>query len=109
MRVFFLAVCLTSWALGPRPVVAGEQAESSSKTPTIDQSLEAFSVSSPKISPDGKRVVYEQSHTNWDSNAFDTELWIADVATGSRHLLSMRGSSSSDAEWSPDGRWIAFL
>src|SRR6266568_4680517 len=79
------------------------------KTPTIDQSLETMSVNSPKISPDGKRVIYEQSRTNWESNAFDTELWIADTATASRHLLSLRGSSSSDAAWSPDGRWIAFL
>src|SRR5579863_1190972 len=79
------------------------------KTPTIDQSLEAFNVFSPKISPDGTRVIYEQSRTNWEANAFDTELWIANVATGARHPLSQRGSSSSDAAWSPDGRWIAFL
>src|SRR5215469_6905314 len=85
------------------------QSPAPAKTPTIDQSLETFSVSAPKISPDGKRVIYEQTRTNWDSNAFDTELWIADVASGSRHPLSLRGSSSSDAAWSPDGRWIAFL
>src|SRR5580692_9456319 len=80
-----------------------------SKTPSIDQSLETVSVNSPKISPDGRRVIYEQSRTNWETNAFDTELWIADVATGSRHALSTRGTSSSDAAWSADGRWIAFL
>ena len=85
------------------------QPPGASKTPTIDQSLETFSVSSPQISPDGKKVVYEQSRTNWDTNAFDTELWIADVASGSRHLLSARGPSSSEAAWSPDGRWIGFL
>lgn len=85
------------------------QTPSTAKTPTIDQSLETFSVSSPQISPDGKRVIYEQSRTNWETNAFDTELWIADVASGERHLVSLRGTSSSDAAWSPDGRWIGFL
>jgi dipeptidyl aminopeptidase/acylaminoacyl peptidase len=85
------------------------QAPSSAKTPTIDQSLETFSVSSPQISPDGKRVIYEQSRTNWDNNSFDTELWIADTATGERHLLTVRAGSSSSAAWSPDGKWIAFL
>lgn len=85
------------------------QSTAAPRAPTIDQSLETFSVNSPRISPDGKRVIYEQSRTNWESNAFDTELWIADVASGSRHLLSQRGSSSSDAAWSPDGQWIAFL
>lgn len=85
------------------------QSPGASKTPTIDQSLETFSVSSPQISPDGKKVIYEQSRTNWDTNAFDTELWIADVANRSRHLLTERGTSSSEAAWSPDGRWIGFL
>ncbi len=79
------------------------------KAPTIDQSLELFSVSSPKISPDGKRVVYEQSRTNWDANAFETNLWIADAATGERHPLTTAGNSCNSADWSPDGRWIAFL
>jgi dipeptidyl aminopeptidase/acylaminoacyl peptidase len=79
------------------------------RTPTIDQSLEMHSVSFPQISPDGKRVIYEQSRTNWDGNAFETDLWLADAATGERHPLTVAAKSSSDARWSPDGRWIAFL
>jgi dipeptidyl aminopeptidase/acylaminoacyl peptidase len=85
------------------------QSPAPSKTPTIDQSLETFSVSSPQISPDGKHVIYEQSQTNWDNNSFDTELWIADAANGERHLLTVRAGSSSSAAWSHDGKWIAFL
>jgi dipeptidyl aminopeptidase/acylaminoacyl peptidase len=80
-----------------------------SKVPTIDQSLEMRSVSAPKISPDGKRVVYEESRTNWAANAFETDLWIADVATGATHRLTAEAKSATDAAWSPDGRWIAFL
>ena len=79
------------------------------KVPTIDQSLEMFNVNSPKISPDGKYVVYEQSRTNWDANAFETGLWIADVATGERHQLTTAGYSCGPADWSPDGKWIAFI
>lgn len=80
-----------------------------SHTPTIDQSLEMVSVSSPQISPDGRHVIYEQSRTNWDANAFDTDLWIADTAAGERHPLSARAGSSGSAAWSPDGKLIAFL
>lgn len=79
------------------------------KAPTIDQSLEMRSVGAPQISPDGTHVVYEQTRTNWDSNAFETDLWLADVATGERHLLTVAAKSSSAAAWSPDGKWIAFL
>jgi dipeptidyl aminopeptidase/acylaminoacyl peptidase len=79
------------------------------KTPTIDQSLEMMQVTSPQISPDGTHVIYEQRCTNWDNNSFDRELWIADAATGERHPLTARSRSSSQAAWSPDGRWIAFL
>jgi dipeptidyl aminopeptidase/acylaminoacyl peptidase len=79
------------------------------KVPTIDQSLEMNSVGSPKMSPDGRRVVYEQTRTNWDANAFETDLWIADVATGEHHQLTTSGHSCNPAEWSPDGKWIAFV
>ena len=80
-----------------------------SKVPTIDQSLEMFSVSTPRMAPDGTRVIYQQSRTDWDANAFETDLWIANVATGERHLLAATGHSSNSAQWSPDGKWIAFL
>jgi dipeptidyl aminopeptidase/acylaminoacyl peptidase len=80
-----------------------------SSTPTIDQSLEMKSASNPEIAPDGKRVVYEVSRTNWEDNAFERDLWIADTATGEGHQLTASKKSSTNAAWSPDGKWIAFL
>jgi dipeptidyl aminopeptidase/acylaminoacyl peptidase len=79
------------------------------KAPTIDQSLEMRSVGAPQISPDGRHVVYEETRTNWEANAWETDLWIADVATGESHLLTTAAKSATDAAWSPDGKWIAFL
>jgi dipeptidyl aminopeptidase/acylaminoacyl peptidase len=66
-------------------------------------------VFSPRISPDGKHVTYEQTRTDWEANAFETELWLADMSTGESHRLSGGAKTSNDAEWSPDGKWIAFL
>ena len=68
-----------------------------------------YNVGSPKISPDGKHVVYEQTRTNWDANKFERDLWIANAVTGETHPLTTTGHSSNPAEWSPDGKWIAFL
>jgi dipeptidyl aminopeptidase/acylaminoacyl peptidase len=79
------------------------------QAPTIDQSLEMRSVAAPALSPDGRRVVYEETRTNWEANAFETDLWLADAASGERHLLTLAAKSSNDAKWSPDGRSIAFL
>jgi dipeptidyl aminopeptidase/acylaminoacyl peptidase len=101
------AVCLAFFL--SEAGVAGGQTPVPTRTPTIDQSLEMHSVGAPRISPDGKRVVYEQTRTDWESNAFATDLWIADAATGERHPLTVASKSSSGAAWSPDGRWIAFL
>jgi dipeptidyl aminopeptidase/acylaminoacyl peptidase len=97
-----LSVCVFAQQATPR-------AASTSTTPTIDQSLEMKGAFSPEISPDGKRVVYEVSRTNWEDNAFERDLWIADTATGEGHQLTASKKSSSNAAWSPDGRWIAFL
>jgi dipeptidyl aminopeptidase/acylaminoacyl peptidase len=79
------------------------------RTPTIDQSLETYHVTQPQISPDGRHVIYERSRTNWESNAFETDIWLANVTTGESHLLTLATKSSVNAAWSPNGQWIAFL
>jgi dipeptidyl aminopeptidase/acylaminoacyl peptidase len=103
--------CVYSLAMLASPVrvaFAQAPATASSSVPSIDQALEAQTASGAALSPDGQRVVYEVSRTNWKANAFERDLWIADRA-GNTHLLTSQVKSSSGARWSPDGRWVAFV
>jgi dipeptidyl aminopeptidase/acylaminoacyl peptidase len=77
--------------------------------PTINQSLAMRSAGAPRVSPDGKSVVYEVTRTNWETNAFERELWLVDAGGKGRVRLAGTKGSSFDARWSPDGKWIAFL
>ena len=77
--------------------------------PTVDQILSLKRAGSPAISPDGRWVAYTVRETNWDDNAYETEIWLADAAGGgSRQLTNAKKSSQSPA-WSPDGAKLAFI
>src|SRR6266853_627389 len=103
-----LAACgLLVLSAGAQETGKAAQAAASA-TPTIDQSLEWKAAFNPKISPDGMRVVYELQKTHWEENAFERNLWIADIATGESHALTSAKKSSTNAGWSPDGKRVAF-
>jgi len=80
----------------------------STVAPTVDGILSLKRVASPAISPDGRYVAYTMRDTNWDDNAYETEIWIADVQSGTRHQLTNAKKSSQSPAWSPDGLRLAF-
>src|SRR5437588_12538246 len=106
---FAVAWCGMFAALAVAEEAAKKPQAAASTVPTIEQSLEWQSASNPKISPDGKRVVYELQKTNWEENAFERNLWIGEIASGETHALTTAKKSSTNPAWSPDGKWIAFL
>src|SRR6476660_9238544 len=77
--------------------------------PTVDQILSLKRVASPAISPDGRLVAYTLRDTNWDDNAYETEIWIADVESGKTYALTNAKKSSQSPAWSPDGSRLAFV
>jgi dipeptidyl aminopeptidase/acylaminoacyl peptidase len=104
------AACVSGFALSffNVPAAVGQTvAGASAGVPTIGQALEFATASGAALSPDGQRVVYEVSRTNWKDNAFERDLWISDRA-GNTHLLTAQVKSSSGARWSPNGKWVAF-
>ena len=76
--------------------------------PTVDQILSLKRVASPQISPDGRFVAYTVRETNWDDNAYETEIWLADATTGATRQLTNAKKSSQSPAWSPDGSKLAF-
>ena len=77
--------------------------------PTIDQMLSLRRVSSPNVSPDGRFVAYAVRDTDMVGNAFVTQVWLADVASGRTRQLTFGPKSNSSPAWSPDGSKLAFL
>ncbi|MEK6289717.1 MAG: S9 family peptidase [Acidobacteriota bacterium] len=79
------------------------------QTPTVEQSLNLKTAGSPRISPDGRYVAYQVQKTNWEENAFETEIWIAVIATSECYRLTNAKKSSTNPQWSPDSKRIAFI
>ncbi len=84
-------------------------AQSGMHAPTPEESISIKTAGGPAISPDGKYVAYTVSEADWEQNEYVSHLWLADTATGRVFPLTQGSKSSGSAEWSPDGRWLAFV
>ncbi|HTG60951.1 MAG TPA: hypothetical protein VMG63_16270, partial [Terriglobia bacterium] len=76
---------------------------------TLDEFFNSVDIAAVEISPDGRAVVVETSRADWEQNRFRSDLWLYRDEGGGLLLQLTQSGHDKDPEWSPNGRWIAFL
>ena len=79
------------------------------RVPTVDEIMALKSAGGARISPDSKWVAYTVTETDLKQDAYVTHIWLADPATGRTIQLTRGEKSCTGPDWSPDGRWLAFV
>lgn len=76
---------------------------------SADDVFELEYASDPRISPDGRRIVYERRSNDIMSDSTRSNLWVVN-ADGSGHRPLVSGAlQASAARWSPEGDRIAYF
>ncbi|MBV8855819.1 MAG: S9 family peptidase [Acidobacteria bacterium] len=77
---------------------------------TPELQIKVRAVGTPRVSPDGRRVVYTVSDavTTADRSEYVSQVWMATSDGRENVQLTFADKSSTNPRWSPDGNWIAF-
>jgi dipeptidyl aminopeptidase/acylaminoacyl peptidase len=62
----------------------------------------------PRLSPDGRDVIFTKSEADWKSGKRNTHIWRARVDGGDPVQITTGADSENAPRWSPDGKTIAF-
>lgn len=78
------------------------------RVPTVDELINVKSAGGVQLAPDGKRVAYIVTETDWKQDAYVDHLWMVEVSSGRRYQLTRGEKSCNNPQWSPDSEWLAF-
>jgi dipeptidyl aminopeptidase/acylaminoacyl peptidase len=104
MKPLFMCAVIVTFFL---PSGIGAAGPGSEKPPvTFDEFFDSVTFGAVRISPDGDSIAIQADRADWDANRFRSDLWL--YRGGQLAPLTQSGRDHSP-QWSPDGRWIAFL
>ena len=86
---------------------AASSAQAAKPVITLDEYMNATAILGAHLSPDGTAAVIGTESPDWKASVYRHDLWLWTAAAGLRPLTHT--GSEENAQWSPDGRWIAFL
>ena len=81
---------------------------SQKKDMSIIDFLNIPGISSVSLSPNGNKIVYILSESDWKENKQIPNLWLADLNSGVSQKITFEKKGLSNPKWSPDSKWISF-
>ncbi len=88
---------------------AGLSQTSAEKSFQLKDLRKLVRISSPRISPNGKQVVFIATRPDWKNDKSKQEIDLVEVANGALRKLTFQRKGLSMLRWSPDGKKLAFL
>ncbi|WNG45550.1 S9 family peptidase [Archangium minus] len=76
---------------------------------TIHDQVSMRRISSPSVSPDGKRIAFVLRSTDLEANKGRTDLWLVNADGSGLRQLTHSPESEGQPVWSPDGQSLFFL
>src|SRR5437763_1286042 len=90
--------------------VAAQALGAQQKRPiTFEDFASVRAVSDPQPAPDGRTVLYAVRTTDVAANRRTSQTFAVPAEGGTARVFPEAGVSATEARWSPDGRYVAFI